>query len=249
MPCIGHVHQVGDARTYVIEKLRGNDIVFMGTTHRQPAILGLMGRLAPLLSEAGVTHLALEISSDQQERLDHFMTSGSGLKRIRLPGAIDCQAYRRLLAELHRLGPRRRPRVIAVDLPESAYAGPDTRDEHMARVLLETLQAVPGSKILAVLGSLHVLHRLHWKGRIAGGRQAVRTYLSGWRPDLRLFSVVHLIGGAAGASDFSRRFGPLAGMVALDVDACFKGWRLGITDCLAVRPAQPYDLVDGVIVH
>ena len=51
-----------DVQTYVMEKLSGHDIVFMGTTHRQPSILGLMAGLAPQLQKAGVTHLALEIS-------------------------------------------------------------------------------------------------------------------------------------------------------------------------------------------
>ena len=49
---------------YVLEKCRSNDIVFLGTTHRQPAILAMIADLLPDLSRAGVTHLGLEIGSD-----------------------------------------------------------------------------------------------------------------------------------------------------------------------------------------
>jgi hypothetical protein len=248
-PCIGSEHLTGDVQAYVMKKLAGHDIVFMGTTHRQPPILELMVRLAPLIKNAGVTHLALEIASDQQNLLDRFLDTGQGLELIRLHDAIDCPAYRRLLRVLQRLGTLQRPRVIAIDLPETLFSGALSRDEYMAMTLATVLQSQPKAKILAMLGSLHVLRKLPWRDRLAGGHQAIRAYLSQLRPDLNLFSMVHLISGNAQISDFSRRLGPLPGMVALDVDASFIDWRLGITDCLAVRPSQPYELVDGVIVH
>jgi uncharacterized iron-regulated protein len=249
MPCSGHEHPIGDVRTYVMEKLAGHDIVFMGTTHRQPSILGLMGRLAPQLQNVGVTHLALEISSDQQGRMDRFMATGAGVELIKLHAAIDCPAYRHLLTVLQRINPDQRPRVIAIDLPAAAYGGPVSRDEYMAMTLATVLPSDPKAKIMVMLGSLHVLRKLPWQGRIVSGHQAIRTYLSRWRPDLRIFSMVHIIGSAADTCDFSRRLSPASGMVATDVDSCFTGWRLGITACLALRPSQPFELVDGVIVH
>ncbi len=249
MPCSGHAHLTGDVQAYVMEKLAGHDIVFMGTTHKQASILELMVRMVPEFEKAGVTHLALEITSDQQERLDRFLDTGTGLESIKLHEAIECTAYRRLLSALQRLGPNQHPRVIAIDLPEVAYGGPISRDEFMAMTLAATLQSHPEAKILAMLGSLHVLRNLRWQDRVVGGHQAVRTYLSRWRPDLNIFSMVNIIGKTAEVCDFGRRLGPLPGMVALDVDSRYKGWRLGITACLALRPAQPYELVDGVIVH
>ncbi len=249
LPCSGHDHLTGDVQAYVMEKLAGHDVVFMGTTHRQAPILELMVRMVPEFHKVGVTHLALEIASDQQERLDRFLDTGAGMESIKLHDAIECPAYRRLLTALQRLSPQHRPRVIAIDLPEVSYGGPICRDEYMAMTLVATLQSHPKAKILAMLGSLHVLRNLRWQDRVVGGRQAVRTYLSRWRSDLNIFSVVNIIGRAAKVCDFSRRLGPLPGMVALDVDSCFNGWRLGITACLALRPAQPYELVDGVIVH
>jgi uncharacterized iron-regulated protein len=249
MPCSGHGHFTGDVQSYILSKLDGHDIVLMGTTHRQPAILELAARLLPLFSNVGVTHLALEIASDQQANLDRFLDTGAGLASIRIPSAIDCPAYRRLLEALQRLGPGQRPRVIAIDLPRASYAGKISRDEHMASVLAKTLQNHPRAKILAMLGSLHVLRQLRWANRILAGHPAIRTCLSRWRPDLRVFSMVHIIPSVSRDCDFSRRLGPLQGMVAMDIDACFNGWRLGITACLALQPSHPWELVDGVIVH
>jgi hypothetical protein len=249
MPCHGHEHFTEDVRCYILRKLAGHDIVLMGTTHRQPAILDLTARIVPQLRDAGVTHLALEISSDQQARLDRYLDTGAGLAAIKIPGAIDCPAYRRLLEVLQRLGPEKRPKVIAIDLPRASYAGKVTRNEYMASVLAMVIQKQPQAKILAMLGSLHVLRQLRWANRITAGHPAIRTCLSGWRPDLRIFSVVHIVRDASQDCDFSRRLSPLPGLVAMDVDACFKGWRLGVTACLALQPSQPYELVDGVIVH
>jgi len=248
-PCSGHENLFGDVQAYVIEKLAGHDVVLMGTTHKQAPILELMVRMLPEFQKAGVTHLALEIASDQQEPLDRFLDTGTGLESINLHAAIECPAYRRLLSALQRLGPHQRPRVIAIDLPEDSYGGSICRDEYMAMALVAALQSHPHAKIMAMLGSLHVLRNLRWQDRVVGGRQAVRTYLSRWRSDLNIFSMVNIIGRTAEACDFSRRLGPLPGMVALDVDSSFNGWRLGITACLALRPAQPSELVDGVIVH
>lgn len=249
MPCSGHEHFTGDVQSYILSKLDAHDIVLMGTTHRQPAILELAARLAPLFTKMGVTHLALEIASDQQPYLDRFLDTGAGLASIRIPSVIDCPAYRRMLEALQRLGPGHRPRVIAIDLPRSLYAGQISRDEHMAALLAKTLQDHPRTKILAMLGSVHVLRQLRWTNRITAGHPAIRTCLARWRPELRIFSMVHVIPDVSQDCDFSRRLGPLQGMVAMDIDACFNGWRLGIAACLALQPSQPWELVDGVIVH
>lgn len=249
MPCSGHEHFTGDVPSYILNKLAGYDIVLMGTIHRQPAILELMAQLAPRLHDVGVTHLALEISSGQQARLDRFLDTGAELAAIRIPSAIDCPAYRRLLKTLQRIEPGQRPRVIAIDLPRTSYKDKISRDEYMAKTLARIIQNHPRAKILGMLGSLHVLRQLRWAERITAGHPAIRSFLSRWRPDLRVFSMVNIIHGASRDCDFSRRLGPLPGMVAMDVDACFNGWRLGVAACLALQPSQPHELVDGVIVH
>jgi hypothetical protein len=48
--------------------------------------------------------------------------------------------------------------------------------------------------------------------------------------------------------DFRRRFGPVEGAIALDLDDRFVGWKLAITQSAAIKPAEVWELLDGVIV-
>lgn len=238
-----------NVQSYIDEKLDHHDIVFVGTIHRQPAILNQMADLIAHLPETGVTHLALEITSDQQDHIDEFLASGRGVARIALHKPVDCLQYRNLFEILRRLHPNQRPEVLAIDLPGSQYGGATTRNQYMAVKLAAVVRTRPDAKVLAMLGSLHVLRQLKWRQRINRGHLAVRTYLKQMVPGLKMFSVVHIVGTGENDGDFSRRLSPLPGIVAIDLDRRFKGWRLGITDCLAIRPSQPYELVDGVIIH
>ncbi len=250
-------YPVSDAVAYILDKLVDHDILFVGTVHRQPRILQLMAGVLPRLKQKGVTHLALEIASDQQGRIDRFMRTGRGLDEIRLHHAIDCQGYRHLFRVLRQLDPDNRPRVVAIDLPLSQYDGAVSRNEYMAIRLASIVQSYApshdpshsGVKILSMLGGSHVLRKLNWQNRLLKGRAAIRTYLERWHPKLRMFSLVHVVDQMARDCDFSRRFSPLKGTVALDLDPRFKGWRLGVTACMALAPSQPYELVDGVIVY
>jgi len=82
--CAEHFNIRKDPQLYVLEKLRTHDIVFLGTTHRRQPILKLLLDLVPHLHEEEVTHLGLEICSDQQDRINSFLQTGSGLKDIAL---------------------------------------------------------------------------------------------------------------------------------------------------------------------
>ena len=50
-----------------------HDIVFLGTRHKQPLILNFISDLITALHNSGVTHIGLEIISDQQGKIDQFM--------------------------------------------------------------------------------------------------------------------------------------------------------------------------------
>ena len=245
----GHGLETREALPYVLEKLGAHQLVLMGTIHRKPQILALTAKLLPRIKAAGVTHLALEVPSDQQYHIDRFLKNGSGLADIRLHRSIDCPQYRRLFSILGAQPPNERPKVVAVDLPPAYYSGPTGRDEYMAMALADLLQAHTDVKILAMLGSLHVLKELDWQPRIIDRQQSIRSLLQQWRPGLKVFSLVHLLAGGDTISDFSARLGPMPGINAVDLDDRFSGWRLGVTDCLAVRYREAYELVDGVIVH
>ncbi len=59
---IGHgsdYQTYADVELFILEKLKTHDIVFLGTTHKKPAILQLLSDLLPVLHEAGVTHIGL----------------------------------------------------------------------------------------------------------------------------------------------------------------------------------------------
>ena len=81
---------------YIHSKLQQNDIVFLGTTHKKPEILNFIAELIPTLEKSGVSHVGLEIPSDQQEKIDVFMKTGDGLDDIDLHAQIDSQKYRQM---------------------------------------------------------------------------------------------------------------------------------------------------------
>jgi hypothetical protein len=252
-PATAQQNPLSGAGVYILDKLSDHDIVFTGTVHQQPQILQVMAGVLPRLRKSGVTHLALEIASDQQRHIDRYLETGRGLDQIRLHSVIDCPSYRHLFHVLRGLGPDRRPHVVAIDLPLAQYGGAVSRNKYMAVRLASIVrsfdQSQSGVKMLCMLGGSHVLRKLKWRNRRFRGRAAIRTYLEKWHPELRMFSLMHIIDQAAENCDFSRRLSPLKGTVALDLDHRFKGWRLGVTACMALLPSQPYELVDGVIVY
>jgi hypothetical protein len=249
-PVAGQVPKTHRALPYILEKLRSHQIVLMGTIHQKPQILELAAQLLPQIETAGVTHLAVEVSRDQQGNIDRFIQNGTGLMEIRLHPSIDCTQYRRLFTIVRNLPPDRRPRVVAIDLPPSQYSGPIGRDAYMANALSEMFQSRIDRKVLVILGSLHVLKKLDWLPRITHRQPSIRSLLEQRLPALKMFSLVHLIGDSKDMSnDIRNLVNPEQGAAAMDLDGRMAGWRLGLTDCLAVKPSHAYELVDGVIVH
>jgi hypothetical protein len=246
-PAVGHEVTIYNALPYVLDKLRTHQIVLMGTIHRKPQILDLTARLLPQLTPVGVTHLALEVSSDQQANIDRFLQTGMGLGDIQLHHAIDCPQYRRLFTILRMLPPGDRPEVVAVDLPPSLYSGPISRDAYMADALTDLLHTRPDAKVIAIVGSLHVLKKLDWLPRVTDRQPSIRSALAYQQPALKVFSVVNLVNGAS--HDFRDLFAGQRVAAAVDLDERFSEWRLGVTDCLAVRDSLAHELVDGVILH
>ena len=63
------------------------------------------------------------------------------------------------------------------------------------------------------------------------------------------FSIVQVIGESVYEDDFRKRFGPIEGAVAMDLDEQFTVWKLGITQSMAIKPAEVWELLDGVIIY
>ena len=231
---------------YLHSKLSNHDIVFLGTKHRQPRILNFIAELIPSLKELGVTHIGLEISSDQQENIDTYMNTGNGLQNIQIVPQIDCPAYKNLFTVLRNSGG---PTPIALDLAKSEYKGDISRDEWMSMSLLKVLRGTPNAKILVVVGALHTLKKLDWEERLGDKNLSIRQYILREKPSIKMWSVAQVINQDPAQCDFSRRYNPLPGAVALDLNNQYRGWRLGFTDIIAIVPAQCFELVDGVIVY
>jgi hypothetical protein len=238
-----------DRQSYVLNKLKSHDVVFLGTTHKKQPILKFLSDLLPNLHDAGVTHLGLEICSDQQETIDKFLQTGQGLADIKLHHPLDCEEYRNIFNIIRRIDRSKRPSVIALDLPKTMYRGKINRDEWMARSIVRIFRENPNAKALLVAGNLHVLKKIEWEDTVPNSHGFIRTYLSEFMPRLRAFSIGQCIDQTPNECDFTRAFSKLEGAVAMDCDGRFSDWKIGITRLVAAKPAKVWEILDGVIVY
>ena len=138
---------------------------------------------------------------------------------------------------------------IAIDLPKSKYNESISRDEWMAQSITKIYQKDPNAKILVIVGNNHVLKRLDWQDHVPNPHRSIREYLSEKRSKLRIFSIGQIIGDSNYECDFREKFGGMDGAVAVDLYERFAGWKLGITQSLAIKPAEVWELLDGVIIY
>jgi hypothetical protein len=242
-------NQNHDPHSYVHHKLKIHDIVFLGTRHKQQPILGFISDLIPKLKESGVTHIGLETASDQQNIINKFINTGSGLSVIQIQQQIDCSEYRNLFTVLRALEATIRPTPIAIDLPKSNYNESISRDGWMAKCIAKIFQKNPNAKMLVIVGNNHVLKKLDWQDHVPNPHRSIREYLSEKRSNLRIFSIGQIIGNSIYECDFRKKFSGIDGAVALDLDERFTGWKMGIIQLLAIKPVEVWELLDGVIVY
>ena len=176
-------------QSYVLAKFQTHDIVFLGTRHKQPPILEFISEIITVLHDSGVTHIGLEIESDQQGKIDQFVKNGTGLNDIQIHSQIDCPEYRNLFNVVRALHPNQRPAPIALDLPKSKYKEPISRDEWMATSIEIIFKKNPNAKILIVVGDLHILKKLDWQDHVPNPNKSIREYLLEKRRKLRIFSI------------------------------------------------------------
>jgi hypothetical protein len=241
------IHQ--NPQSYVLNKFQSYDIVFLGTRHKQTPILNFVSELITALPNSGVTHIGLEIASDQQGIIDRFMKTGAGLNNIQLHSQIDCPEYRHLFSLIRSLDPDKRPKPVALDLPKSKYGDNISRDEWMAGWIAEVFKSNPNAKMLVIVGNNHVLKKLDWRETVINRHRSIREYLSEKRRKLRMVSIGQVIENSVYEDDFAERFGPIKGAVALDLDERYAGWKLGITQSMAIKPAEVWELLDGVVIY
>lgn len=237
-----------DVRAFILEKLEHNDLVFLGEVHKKSELTGTAAGLLPCLRNAGVTHIALEISSDQQNRIDRYIESGEGLDDIKLHEQIDCPQYRNLFVSLRSLDESRRVIPVAMDLPETQYREHVSRDEYMAKSLSRIFNSDPNAKILTIVGNNHVLKKLEWMDQVVNPYKSIRDYLADMHPGLKQFSIYQVEYKSAGRCDFFDKLHSEQGPVAVEMDRRFRGWRLWMSN-IAVKPAEVHTLLNGIIVY
>ncbi|NUQ67169.1 MAG: ChaN family lipoprotein, partial [Phycisphaerales bacterium] len=161
---------------FLASALADHHVVLLGNTHRRPELLAFEAHAVEALAGSGlVTHLGLEIASDQQEALDRFLATGKGLDRIEVAPAIDHPAFRDLLEAIR---PLSRPgggtvEVVALDRPwRSVREG--TRDGHMATRIAGEIEGRPGARMLVLVGNNHTLRDFPW--RWGGSRTPPRPW-------------------------------------------------------------------------
>jgi len=228
---------------YLLTKLQQNDIVFLGTRHRRPKILGFIAELIPSLKGLGVTHIGLEIPSGQQDKIDAYMQTGDGLSEILFHPLIDCPEYRHLFEVLRKSGS---PIPVAIDLPYTKRGGSISRDEWMARSLI----SLPLGKVLVIVGNQHIFKKLEWDEHVPNKHFSIRQYIQRKQPKTNMCSVGQVIDEDPEECDFTAVFSNLPGAVALNLDDNkVLGWKMGLTAPIAIMPAECFELVDGLIVY
>ena len=226
---------------FVLDKAAQHDVVLLGTTHQQPKILNFISTLIPHLYKSGITHIGLEIASDQQNRLDRFMKTGTGLSEIRIFQGIDCPEYRQLIEMVR----KNRLTPVALDLPKSMWRGNFTRDQWMAKRIAETSQKNEPAKMLVIVGNLHTLKQVDWIVPTIKD-QFIRYHLDRINPNLSLYSVAESINESAENCDFQKWFGRDSGPVGIETLVFDR--KLGLTRTIAAKPMSAHEAVDAVIV-
>ncbi|HIJ55159.1 MAG TPA: hypothetical protein HPQ03_03435 [Deltaproteobacteria bacterium] len=232
---------IHEPTTFVLDKTAQHDVLFLGTTHQQPRMLNFISKLIPRLHESGITHIGLEISSDQQENIDRFMNTGTGLSDIRLFAGIDCPEYRQVIeiVRKNRLTP------VAMDSPKSMWGGSLTRDQWMAMRIAETFQKNEKAKLFVIVGNLHTLKRVKWAVP-AIKDQFIRYHLSLITPRLCLYSVAGSINDSPETCDFQKWFGGASTPIGIETRSFDR--KLGLTRTISAKPMTAHEAVDAVIV-
>jgi hypothetical protein len=244
-----HIPINHNPKSYVLSKLQTHDIVFLGTRHKQPPILIFISELITALHDSGVTHIGMEIESDQQGKIDQFMKNDAGLDEIQIHSQIDCPEYRNLFNVKRGLDPDKSPTPVALDLPKSKYKENISRDEWMTESIAGVFEANPNAKMLVVVGNNHVLKKLDWQDQVINKHRSIREYLTGKRRKLRVASIGQVIGESVYEDDFRREFGHVDGAVAVDLDERYAVWKSSIAQSMAIKPAEVWELLDGLVVY
>ena len=235
--------------SYVSEKFKIYDVVLLGTRHKQKRVLEFISGMLPGLCEQGVSHLGLEIASDQQEYIDYYMENGIGMGKINLHHSIDCPAYRDLLKTIRKFHQKNMLKAVTLDLPTSLYESHWNRDKWMAKSICNLLNKEPNTKILVIVGNLHALKDIVWDENVPNKTGVIRTYLSEFNPDLKVFSICQFINNViienGPGSDFTKDIIS----VAFDCTGSFLNYDLNVLQSVAAKSMKANEITDGLVIY
>lgn len=231
-----------EPRPFFLSKLQSHDVILMGTKHDQAATTRFLMDILPILAEFGVTHVGLEITSDQQKKIDRFTATGTGRDDIEVFHVIDSPEYRCFLdiIRLCELKP------LALDLPHHMWNTPFTRDEWMANKISSVMQCVPRAKILVVVGNLHTLKRVDWIDPAKQDR-FLPEYLSVCEPELETLSVLADYEDVPSSCTIRKTYKGKEKPLVLEASGL--SFKPKVLNILAARPMQIHELTDAVMMY
>jgi hypothetical protein len=88
-----------------------------------------------------------------------------------------------------------------------------------------------------------------WQYHVPNKNKSISGYLKELVPNLKVFSIGQLIDEDPGECDFTKEFGPIESSVAIDCTEGFSDWKIGVASSIAIKPTEPCQLCDGLIVY
>lgn len=231
---------------YLVSKLKDNDIVLLGERHNQNHQLEMLEDFIQRRSiELPPTILALEISTDEQNRVNHFLETGLGLEEIRFPSHLSNSLYRGLIVAAKESGLE----IKCIDMPSRLFKHTEiTRDEYMANTLIAKKEETHKEyKILAIVGCIHTIKTpIEWL-TAGNSYKYLGLLLSMKDPTLNTFSICQAL--SSPDSDIDKSFSKFKECIACEVDKPFSLYHGGSLSLLNCKPINMLQAFDGVIYH
>jgi uncharacterized iron-regulated protein len=231
---------------YLMSKLRDNDIVLLGEKHKQDHQIEMVRSIIKRLSkELPSTILALEIPTDEQNTINHFLETGTGLEKIKLPLHLSNPLYKDLIVTARKSGIR----VLAIDMPPRLFKNAQmTRDEYMANTLITEIEMInKAHKILVLVGNLHTI-KAHIELLTVGNTyKYLGLLLNRKKPTLKVFSIYQETNKFD--SDINESFSKFKECIACKIGEPLSFYQGRSLSLLNSKPTKISHAFDGIIYH
>jgi len=228
-------------KPYFLSRLAHQDVILFGTRHDRPSTTRFFMDFLPILAGLGITHVGLEIASDQQTSLDNFARSGRGLHDIDVFHVIDSPEYRCLLdvIRLCELKP------VAMDLPPALWNTEYTRDGWMAKRLCSVFQHAPRAKAAVLVGNLHTIKNVRWIDPLKRD-MFLPGHLSEFEPGLEVLSILADYEDPGQCCHMRETLSKTEKPVLIETRGL--DLRLKVLNLLAARPMMADEVTDAVMM-